>query len=380
MPKVGFLTNIYTPYKEALLRELGKLVDLNVYYCSLLEKGRTWDIHFSQSYSYKILSGMSFSVGLYHYHINPSLYSVLKKDNIDILIVGGYSFPTVMGAPFICKKLKIPCLLWCGSTKLERKKEFVPLVQIKKWIVSQYDGYIAYTNRAKEYLESLGAPNDAIVVAPVTVDTDYFISKSDEYKKAFGRKFLRKYFCISHDDDIVISFVGSLIKRKNLSLLLDALKDMKVPFTLLVAGSGPLEGALKQKAYECGLEERVCWLGDLTQDELVKLYCATDIFVLPSDREPSGNVINEAMSTGCPVIISDQIGTDIVSHAKNGFIFSHRDVDALRKCISAMVKQKDLRITMGENAQRDVQTKYSIQYEAEQFKTAIDGIMQEHSA
>src|SRR5262245_38528980 len=112
--KVGLLTNIFTPYKEPLLAELAKHVDLKVYYCALKEANRQWKVDFTGRYSYEILKGKILRLGNAYLHVNPYIGRALRSDNLDILIVGGYSYPTVIVAPLFCHALKIPVLLWSG--------------------------------------------------------------------------------------------------------------------------------------------------------------------------------------------------------------------------------------------------------------------------
>lgn len=96
--------------------------------------------------------------------------------------------------------------------------------------------------------------------------------------------------------------VGRLIYYKGLDVALEALT--RVPGSLLVIGTGPVEAAWKQKAEELKLGDRVRWLGRATDDELTGAYLAATALWFPSNArsEGFGLVQVEAMACGCPVV------------------------------------------------------------------------------
>ena len=212
---VGFLTNMYTPYKEAMLREIAKLVDLKVYYCAERESDRDWEVKFSGTYDYELLPGKTWNFGKRKLHYNPSFASRIAADNLDVMIVGEWCNPTVIMAPFWLRSRGMPRILWSGSTALEQGKLRVLTEPIKRLIVSQYDGYVNYTQKASEYVQSLGAPADKTIVAPVTIDTDFFYGESTRLREEGGRDALRDKYGIGADE-LVIFLVGQMIYRLSL--------------------------------------------------------------------------------------------------------------------------------------------------------------------
>jgi glycosyltransferase involved in cell wall biosynthesis len=71
---------------------------------------------------------------------------------------------------------------------------------------------------------------------------------------------------------------------------------------------GPLRAELESEASTLGIDSRVRFVGFVKQSRLPALYTAADVMVLPSEYEPFGVVVNEAMCCGCPVISSDSVG------------------------------------------------------------------------
>lgn len=108
----------------------------------------------------------------------------------------------------------------------------------------------------------------------------------------------------------VILFAGKMTQFKGIDVLLDAaaLYEKKLPNAITVlAGDGEEREALERQARELGLE-RVFFIGNVSQDELARLYNSADVSVVPSRREPFGLVAVEAMACGTPVVATNQGG------------------------------------------------------------------------
>jgi glycosyltransferase involved in cell wall biosynthesis len=106
--------------------------------------------------------------------------------------------------------------------------------------------------------------------------------------------------------------------------LLEAFSCAGVPNAFLVfAGDGPQRVEMEERAHDLGIADRVKILGFVNQSQLPETYRASDLFVLPSDYEPFGLVVNEAMLCGCPVVVSDKVGAqqDLVTHGKPDVFF-----------------------------------------------------------
>jgi len=120
----------------------------------------------------------------------------------------------------------------------------------------------------------------------------------------------------SAENPLRIVFVGRLIPAKALSLLLDAMQEMKdsFPIDLTVVGDGPMRAEWEAKAESLG--KRVRFLGALGAKEVVQEIQKAHVLCLPSVRESGGAVLLEAMSCARPVIAVAHGGpADIVHDA-----------------------------------------------------------------
>ncbi len=144
-------------------------------------------------------------------------------------------------------------------------------------------------------------------------------------------------------------FVGSLIARKGLHDLLDALSDPDLRNVhLIVVGDGPDATKLKALCQRLGLADRTEWKGILAPNEVARLMRDVDALCLPSYMEGRPNVVNEAMASGLPVI-STRIGgiPDMVREGETALLVEPGDVIGLQECLSKLASEPQLRSRMG---------------------------------
>ena len=126
-------------------------------------------------------------------------------------------------------------------------------------------------------------------------------------------------------------FVGNLIKRKNVILLLEALVLLKKnkKFQLQIIGNGPLIKDLINYAKKI-LPDSVQWTNALPMKAIPKKIADADCLVLPSFFDGWGAVVSESLMVGTPVICSDGCGSSIiVKSSKFGYVFKNNDVEDL---------------------------------------------------
>ena len=111
-------------------------------------------------------------------------------------------------------------------------------------------------------------------------------------------------------------YVGRLTAVKNLPFLINAFKN-RLDLTLNIVGFGELEEYLKSIA-----GDNVNFIGAVDNKKLPQVYQENDVFVLPSEIEPWGLVVEEALNNGAPVLVSDRVGCgpEIVNES-NGLVF-----------------------------------------------------------
>ncbi len=141
-----------------------------------------------------------------------------------------------------------------------------------------------------------------------------------------------------------IIYVGQLIHRKGLDLLIEAvaplLKD-HTGLTLAIVGTGPMLEPLRAQVAAHGLGNRITFEGVLPSGQVPARLRRADLLALPSRWDGWGMVVNEAFSVGLPVIASDCCGaSDLIRDGSNGWVFRSGEVADLRRCLGRFLTRK----------------------------------------
>lgn len=162
---------------------------------------------------------------------------------------------------------------------------------------------------------------------------------------------------------LAVLTVSVLREGKGLDVLLQAAPAVvaSVPEAVfLVAGDGPSGDALRARAAELGLSERVRWLG--FRQDIGDLLAAADLFVLPTLRDALPTALLEAMAAGLAVVASDTGGIpEIVEAPSLGQLVPPSDPEALARAIAHLLARPAERTAMGEAARDHVHARFSLQ-------------------
>ncbi len=199
---------------------------------------------------------------------------------------------------------------------------------------------------------------DKIRVIPNGVDVERFKplnlsgEEMNDVKKRMGLR----------DDEKCILYVGNLIPRKGLHLLIDAVKHVSKEMKevkVVIVGRGPLKNSLIKYAGDKGVIKHFNFLGSVEDEILPKIYNCSDIVVLPSLQEGQGISLLEAQASGKPVIACKVGGIpEIVQHERTGILIEPNHLE-LARAIEKLLSDEHLREKMGENGRKFVCEKFT---------------------
>ena len=191
-------------------------------------------------------------------------------------------------------------------------------------------------------IKLLNIPEKRLRVIPLSADEQY---KPLKNKKQIHDELKQEY----NIDTPFILFVGTLEKRKNVPTLLKSfykLKKCKIEHKLvIVGGKGWKYTKIFDLIEELNLKDDVIFTDYVTDEYLVKLYNAADLFVYPSLYEGFGLPPLEAMACGCPVITSNTSSLpEVVGDA--GIMIDPNDIDSLTESMHKILTDNELRKEM----------------------------------
>lgn len=165
----------------------------------------------------------------------------------------------------------------------------------------------------------------------------------------------------TENEVFTIIFLSRIHPKKNLEGLFGALEKVSFDFRLRIAGMGEEEylNRLKKMAEEKGISRRIEWVGELYGDEKFQFYADADLFALPSFNENFANVVIEVLSTGAPVLVSEQVGlSDYVRKNDLGWICG-TDEDGIAGKLEEAFSAKKERQAIRERAVKVIEKDFS---------------------
>jgi len=337
-------------------------IDLTVYFCldwgsnEYLDPGFgtrfKWDVPLLAGYQHRFMQNWVAlpTTARFFGAINPGIMKELCMRRFDAILIPGYALASYwlayLGA-------------WASRTPVIFRGEVVLRPDRPRWISAckhvalslLFRGTAAFLtigSPSRDFYKHFGISDDQIFFSPYCVDNAFFMENSASWR----HKKIELKGSFGLDDRPVVLFVGKLVERKRPFDLLLAYEAIQEYAGLAFVGDGPLRPALERYAADRNLSQ-VYFAGFKNQSELPQFYAMADLFVLPSSTEEvSPLVINEAMCSGLPIVISDAIpsSVDYVRSGKNGYIFPCGDVAALRDVLIHLLADRERLAAFGERS------------------------------
>lgn len=364
MVKIAIIHNIVTPYRLELFEKLSKhkyIDELNVFYCLERYNDRNWNLKYDAEYQYKILPGYTFTFPIIKLpcSINPSIFNEIRNNNYDAIIVCGFTDMTTQLAYISCKINHVPIILWSELSGIYLFKYHALYNPIIRFFAKNSDALLVPGTQSKKYHEKMGASSDKIFISPNTNNEQRYIDKIKRYKE--NSSLVYKELSITTTKNII--FVGRFIKRKSVEYLIKSFINVKAEIDdlgLILVGDGPEKKNLQALCKDSRVKD-VYFTGFVSEEEKIKYYSISNLFVLPSLWDIHPLVLPEAMACSLPIISTKGVASacDIVIDGENGYIINTKDVEQLSSAIRKSFLLNDI-ISMGEKSLQVLHEKCSL--------------------
>jgi len=314
--KIVFLISSYTEYNNDLFLSLKKYFNVKVLLINLNE----------QLTNYK--------------YFDKRTYLILKKKNIkniltklspNIIIIGGYKIPYSDLVIKYSRAQNIKYFFWLEKINFNFLLKKFYFIMMNKYKLERANGILAVGTHAYNFYKNINSN---------TINFNYCINP-----KRFTRKKLSK-----NNNRINILFVGQLLKRKGIKLILDSLKllDNKIlnSIFLTFVGNGPMAKNIDKinKIFSFISLKKF-----QSRKELSNTYSKNNIFLFPSIYDGWGVAPMEAMASGMAIIISKNVGcAEYLTHKENGLIINSNSFE-ISEAIKFYFKNKNKILEYGKN-------------------------------
>jgi glycogen(starch) synthase len=225
-----------------------------------------------------------------------------------------------------------------------------------------------------ELQRSFNMPADKIVIIPNGTNPETFDFDFDPAP-------MRNQLAGPHEK--IVLYVGRMVHEKGVQVLLNAAPMILSAYPntrfLLVGTGGYLED-LKRQAWSLGIEDRVNFLGYVSDEDLRRLYKIADVVCIPSLYEPFGIVALEGMAAKVPVVTSEAGGlTDFVEHMSTGLTTYTGDAGSLAWGLLEVLRNPDLAERLRADAYEKVRNIYNWKVLAKRTLEVYDKVLSEAS-
>lgn len=314
-----------------------------------------WDVPLLDGYGWTQVPNRSWRPGLDSFLglFNPGIWRMISRDHFDaVVLYTGYRCATFWIALAAAKCKGVRVFFGTDAYDLAPRdgKRWKSRVKRILWpaLFGLADTVLMVSSGGVALMRSLGFSGNRIALVPFCVDNTWWIEKSDRVDRAR----VRSGWGLA-ENAVVVLFCAKLQPWKRPQDLLRAFAQVAGPDAYLVfAGDGALRPSLEAEARTLAIADRVRFLGFVNQSGLPEVYTSSDVFVLPSEYEPFGLVVNEAMLCRCPAIVSDRVGArfDLIREGQTGYTFRCADVDALASALRDALSDRPRLRRMGDTA------------------------------
>lgn len=301
--------------------------------------------------------------------LNPHLVRLCCQ--ADANVVFGHNYATLAIVTIVSRVLCKATVVSTDATDFGSSsiKGRLKRILFPIWYTFFCSAVIVPSSKSKKFLVSLGVSERKIFTTPYSSDEELLTTAV----ATGGAEIAELSARLRRDSDLrpIALFVGKLIERKGIRLLVDAWKSLRLRHRLVVVGEGPLLSEMRDSTT---IADDILWEGFVPYSKLPLYYAACDLLIHPAEVEPWGLPVSEAMILGRPVLVSSAVGAgdDLVLEGITGWRFSSGSKESLVEKLQIVLSMdREQYHTMGEAARVRVE-QFSSRKNAEQIVAALD--------
>jgi glycosyltransferase involved in cell wall biosynthesis len=417
LARVAVLFYRIGPYHYARLRAAGAVADVTAIEFSNVDPTYAWDeVKGEQGFRrvtlYRDISVESQSAR----QIYQRMAEVLDQVQPGVVAIAGWSDRCSLAALRWALKRSVPVVLMSETTAWDEKRRWWKEA-IKRGVLRLCGAALVGGRAHLEYAAQLGMPRDRIFLGYDAVDNEFFSQKADEARREEGRgsrveqrrdrggadrgagsamsdnsaggtqrtetngesDFRTKY-------GLPVKYflaAARFIEKKNLLCLLDAYSEYvkrcegafkAQPWSLVLLGDGPLREKIQMRISALDLCGHVHLPGFKQYPELPVYYALASAFVHASTVEQWGLVVNEAMASGLPVLLSNRCGctADLLEAGRNGLDFDPDDSGMIAQRMFELSSLAEAKIRCFGAASKEIIARWGPQAFAEGLRHAVE--------
>ena len=341
-----------------MLRLIGQQadIDLSVFYLSDFSTRAyqdkefgvdvTWDTDLTSGINHTVIRSNKSAdeVSFFNPKVTvKDLFKQLDRQKWDAIWVHGYANMGLMASIVYARLRSIPIFLR-GENNLTCSPSNWKKDVLMRWLIRNASALLYIGSANRSYYEAFGARPTQLFSMPYAVDNTFFQNPKPSEEPHLS----------SATAPVKFLYASKLTPRKNARLLVAALAQLPIALRdqakLTIVGDGEERTALTQDVQALQLGSHIEILGFQNQSDMARHLQDCDVFVLPSQKEPFGLVINEAMNAGKAILTTNEVGcaVDLVAPGVNGWVVKAGCLGSLVSAMQDAIEHRSQLALMGE--------------------------------
>ncbi|MEM6515129.1 MAG: N-acetyl-alpha-D-glucosaminyl L-malate synthase BshA [Bacteroidota bacterium] len=308
----------------------------------------------------------------YELALSSKLVDMVKLHNIELLHVH-YAIPHAYAAYMAKKMLQeegyhIPIVTTLHGTDITLVGSHPYYKPAVTFSINKSDAVTSVSKSLKEDTERLFDIKRDIKVVPNFIDVAKNEPKFTDCQRGL----------MASDEEHIITHISNFREVKRIPDVIKIFYDIQkvLPAKLMMVGEGPEQKPAARLARNLGISDKVIFLGN--SNEIDKILCFSDLFLLPSETESFGLAALEAMASGVPVVSSNTGGIpEVNKHGITGFLSDVGDVESMAKNAIHILESPD-RLKNFKNNARNVSRDFSISKVVPQYEAIYKSALKEN--
>ena len=305
----------------------------------------------------------------YELALSSRLVDVVKANKIDVLHVH-YAIPHAYAA-YMAKKMlldsgiQIPIVTTLHGTDITLVGSHPFYKPAVTFSINHSDRVTAVSESLKQDTLRLFDIKKNINVIPNFIDTEKIKLKGKPCERSL----------LAEKEEKILTHISNFRPLKRIMDVISIFEgvQLKIKSKLMMVGEGPEKKRAIQYVNEKGLEEQVLFLGN--SNEIDKILCYSDLFLLPSEKESFGLSALEAMAHGVPIISSDAGGIpEVNKHGKTGYLSKIGDTESMTLNALSLLQNESLHKSFKRQAEQHAE-KFNLESVVNQYESIyVDAI------
>jgi glycosyltransferase involved in cell wall biosynthesis len=384
MPRVAAIIVNLVPYHHARWEACVVQTGAETHLVELTDRDEFKVLEFSRESHFNRHTIFPKKTGPHGAALAQRMREMLDQIRPDVVCVSGWGLEVSLAAMKWAVARSVPIVMLSESNEFDEPrvvwKEFV-----KRRIVSLCSAGVGGGNPQADYLVKLGLPRERVFVGYDVVDNGFF---SEEVRKIVESRGTivegnagtnRPYFLACARFGKKKNLPGliraySRYREKTLHSTLDCRPSTL--FDLVIAGDGEGRAEIERTIRECGNSDYVHLVGAKGYTDLPAYYAQAGAFIHASTTEQWGLVVNEAMASGLPVLVSNRCGcaADLVREGENGWTFDPTSDEQMADLMLRIASDEKARVQMGAKS-REIIAEWGPERFASGVKAAVDSAL-----